>query len=97
MQAAIVITSDLRYFMTQHNAKLIRQGAKPLTLRQISRDTGIALSTLVALTTNKAKGIQFDTLSTLCSYFECLPHEILRYMPNPPKTKQSSGELDRAG
>ncbi|MBX0331323.1 helix-turn-helix domain-containing protein [Oscillochloris sp. ZM17-4] len=86
MLAEIVITSDLRYFLTQHNAKLIRQGDRPVSLRQIAQDTGIALSTLVALNTNKAKGIQFDTLSTLCTYFECLPHEILRYIPDPPKT-----------
>jgi DNA-binding Xre family transcriptional regulator len=85
MLAEIVITSDLQYFLTQHNAKLIRRGEKPLSLRQIARDTGLALSTLVGLSTNKAKGVQFDTLSTLCAYFECLPHELLRYTPDPPK------------
>jgi putative transcriptional regulator len=93
MLAEIVITSDLRYFLTQHNAKLIRQGDRPVSLRQIAQDTGIALSTLVALNTNKAKGIQFDTLSTLCMYFGCLPHEILRYTPDPPKTYPAGGEL----
>jgi DNA-binding Xre family transcriptional regulator len=84
MLATIVIKSDLKYFLTQRNAKRIRQGEKPLTIRQISQDTGVATSTLVSLTTNKAKGIQFDTLSTLCTYFNCLPHEILRYTPDEP-------------
>ncbi|PDW00976.1 hypothetical protein A9Q02_21340 [Candidatus Chloroploca asiatica] len=82
MLAQIVITSDLRYFLTQYNAKRIRQGDKPLTLRQVARETGIALSTLTGLTTNRAQGIQFETLSTLCSYFNCLPSDILRYTPD---------------
>jgi DNA-binding Xre family transcriptional regulator len=82
MLTAIVIKSDLKYFLTQHNAKRIRHGEKPLTIRQIAKETGIATSTLTFLTTNRAKGIQFDTLSTLCLYFNCLPSDILRYTPD---------------
>lgn len=82
MLATVVIKSDLEYFLTQYNAKRIRQGEKRLTLRQLARETGISTSTLVALTTGKAKGIQFDTLSTLCSYFNCLPSDLLRYTPD---------------
>ena len=81
MLVSTVIKSDLKYFLTQQNAKRIRQGSKPLTLRKIAKDTGLSTSTLVALTTDRAKGIQFDTLSVLCQYFNCLPSEILLFIP----------------
>lgn len=80
-----LIKSDLKYFLTQYNGQRIRKGEKPVSLRQLARDTGISTSTLIALTTDKAKGIQFDTLSTLCAYFECSPSDILRFTPDPPE------------
>lgn len=91
MLATVVITSDLEYFLTQYNAQRIRQGEKRITMRQIARDTGISTSTLVALSTGKAKGIQFDTLSTLCAYFGCLPSDLLRYTPDDDLGEGSNG------
>ncbi len=82
MWKTLVIKSDLKYFLAQHNAERIRRGEKVLTLRQISDETGLSTSTLVALTTNKAKGIQFETLSALCRYFKVAPHQILKYVPD---------------
>ncbi|MEI7770975.1 MAG: helix-turn-helix domain-containing protein [Chloroflexales bacterium] len=82
MLSSLVIKSDLKYFLAQHNADRIKRGDKALTLRQISEDTGLSTSTLVALTSNKAKGIQFETLSALCRYFKASPHLILKYVPD---------------
>lgn len=82
MLGHIVIKSDLKYFLAQYNADRIKRGDKPVTLREISEETGLSTSTLVALTTNKAKGIQFDTLSALCRYFKASPHQLLKYIPD---------------
>ena len=82
MLSSLVIKSDLKYFLAHHNAERIKRGDKPLTIRQIAEETGLATSTLTALTTNKAKGIQFETLSTLCRYFKASPHLILKYVPD---------------
>lgn len=82
MNWGIVITSNLKYFIAQYNAERIRMGEKPITIRELAEATGLATSTLTALTTNKAKGIQFDTLSALCKYFNVLPDKLLKYTPN---------------
>jgi DNA-binding Xre family transcriptional regulator len=89
MLGSIVIKSDLKYFLAQYNADRIKRGDNPVTLRQISEDTGLSTSTLVALTTNKAKGIQFETLSALCRYFKVSPHKILKYVPDPDEEPPS--------
>lgn len=82
MLGSIVIKSDLKYFLAHHNAERIKRGERSLTIRQISEDTGLATSTLTSLTTNKAKGIQFETLSSLCRYFKVSPHTLLKYVPD---------------
>ncbi|WP_129629105.1 helix-turn-helix domain-containing protein [Candidatus Oscillochloris fontis] len=82
MQDSLVIKSDLKYFLAQLNAERIRRGEKALTIRQIAEETGLATSTLTSLTTNKAKGIQFETLSALCRYFKVSPQKILKYIPD---------------
>jgi DNA-binding Xre family transcriptional regulator len=99
MKADHAVKSDLRYFLAQYNASRIRNGEKPITLRQISRDTGIAISTLMLLNTGASKGIQFDTLGTLCDYLDCGPSDLLRRAPSAElgRSRDSSTATDVAG
>lgn len=52
-----------------------------LKITQVSNDTGISRTTLTSLTFGYAKGIQFDTMNTLCNYLKITPKELFIYIP----------------
>lgn len=52
-----------------------------LKITKVSKDTGISRTTLTYLVNNYSKGIQYDTLNTLCSYLHILPSDIILYIP----------------
>ena len=54
---------------------------RKLKITRISNDTGISRPTLNALTRDDGKGIQYDTLNTLCNYFNITPCEFFDYIP----------------
>ena len=49
---------------------------KKLKITRVSNDTGISRPTLTSLTRGESKGIQYDTLNTLCNYFNITPCEL---------------------
>lgn len=52
-----------------------------LKITKVSNDTGISRTTLTSLYYNHAKGIQFDTYNTLCSYLKITPDRLMSYTP----------------
>lgn len=52
-----------------------------LKISKVSADTGISRTTLTALSANRAQGIQFDTLNTLCRYLHATPDQLLVFCP----------------
>lgn len=52
-----------------------------LTLSKVSQDTRISRTTLTSLAGGAAKGIQFDTLNTLCQYLKVTPNDLFIYRP----------------
>ena len=52
-----------------------------LTISRASQDTRISRTTLTALCSGAAKGIQFDTLNALCQYLKTTPGEFFLYRP----------------
>lgn len=48
-----------------------------LKMADVIRDTGIAKTTIRALYYNTSKGIQYDTLDTLCKYLKITPNDLL--------------------
>lgn len=52
-----------------------------LKITKVSKDTGISRTTLTSLYYNNAKGIQFETLNTLCQYLSVYPDSLLQYLP----------------
>ncbi|MHB0741649.1 helix-turn-helix domain-containing protein [Peptostreptococcus sp.] len=55
-------------------------GERLLSISKVSQDTGIARSTLTGIYYRKSKGIQYDTLNTLCEYLGCGVSEILEHI-----------------
>lgn len=57
------------------NLKSILQ-ERQLKITKVSNDTGISRTTLTSLFNEKAKGIQFSTLETLCNYLNITTNEL---------------------
>ena len=56
---------------------------KRMSLTELSARIGISMTNLSLLKTGKVKGIRFGTLDALCRELECLPGDILAYVPEP--------------
>ena len=52
-----------------------------LTISKAAQDTGISRTTLTALTSRSARGIQFDTLNRLCQYLKVTLDALFIYRP----------------
>lgn len=54
---------------------------RQLKITRVSNDTGISRTTLTSLSQEMSKGVQLDTLNTLCKYFNITPCEFFDYLP----------------
>jgi putative transcriptional regulator len=55
---------------------------RKLTYRTISQETGISTSTLTAFMSQKVESYASSTIEKLCQYFNCLPGDIIEYVPD---------------
>ncbi|WP_214630014.1 helix-turn-helix domain-containing protein [Paenibacillus agaridevorans] len=49
---------------------------------ELERATGVTRKTLTKLYDGEGKGIEYDTLNALCSYFNCPIGELLEWVPD---------------
>lgn len=61
--------------------KELDEGRK-LTLRTIEDETGISLRALLPISQGKVTMFRFETINTLCKYFNCTTCELLEYVPD---------------
>ncbi|MDT8864138.1 helix-turn-helix transcriptional regulator [Lacticaseibacillus rhamnosus] len=54
---------------------------RKLRISRTATDTGISRTTLTALSQNDFKGIQVDTMNTLCQYLAVTPGELFDFVP----------------
>lgn len=66
-----MIASNLKVLLAERN----------LSILKVSKDTGISRTTLTSLCSNNAKGIQFETLETLCGYLNIMPESFFLFSP----------------
>lgn len=52
-----------------------------LKIAKVYEDTGISKTTLMALSENTGKGVQFDTVDKLCNYLGVTPSDFFAYVP----------------
>ena len=52
---------------------------RKLSLNELSARTGISVTNLSILKTNKAKAVRFSPLDAICSALECQPGDVLEY------------------
>jgi putative transcriptional regulator len=69
-----VVRSQFRIVLA---AKEHREG-RTISLREVVRDTGVPVSTVMGMANNTIKRVPLDELNTLCDYFNCEVGEILK-------------------
>lgn len=52
-----------------------------INITELHKATGISRNTISAIYNNTAKGIQYDTLDKLCTYFNADSNDILEFIP----------------
>jgi putative transcriptional regulator len=63
--------------------KAQREGKRKLSLRQVSKDTGISYYTLNAMASETIKEYPKGVLVTLCTYFRCQVGDLLEIVDLP--------------
>lgn len=53
--------------------------------KDLAEHIGITEANLSLLRQGKVKGMRFDTLEAICSYLECGPGDLLKYVPGEPQ------------
>lgn len=71
-----MIKSNLHVLMGQHKIK---------SILQLSELTKISRASLTRLYNDSAKGVELDTLNTLCEHFNCSIGDLLEYVPEKEK------------
>lgn len=66
--------------MIVNNFPIVMAKKRKFKLKDISQSTGISRNTLYALKHGRTKGIQYETLDALCTYFNVDVSEILEFV-----------------
>lgn len=67
-----------------------------LSQKAVSEATGIGQKTLSALETGASKGIEFNTLLRLCTFFQCALSDLLVIEDEPEETEVSEASRQEA-
>ena len=57
----------------------VMMARRKISLNDLSAKTGISVTNLSILKTNKAKAVRFSTLECICHALDCQPGDILEY------------------
>lgn len=81
-----MVQSRLKVIIAERNLERAKRHIPELTIRRIAEEAGLSPSVITALTTNRAQGVQFETLNRLCGVLGCTPGDILEYTPDTMRT-----------
>jgi putative transcriptional regulator len=54
---------------------------RKLKLKDLAERTGISITNLSILKTDKARAIRFSTLEAICAALDCTPGDLLEHVP----------------
>jgi putative transcriptional regulator len=69
-----------------HIDKLLREQSK--TFYWLAKETGVSHTTLWRLKKDKAQGITFNTLESICQALKCQPGDVLQFVSAKKKPKK---------
>lgn len=77
MKIMLYIINGVIHMIVSKLDKILEE--RNLKIADVVRDTGVTRPTLTSLHNNRAKGINFDTLDTLCKFLSVTPNELLGF------------------
>jgi len=77
IEATNVIRTNLKVLIARENLRRAEQGEARLTMRGLAAATGLNLSSLNQLATNKTKRYDAKTIDRLCKFFQIEVGELL--------------------
>ncbi|MDR1558228.1 MAG: helix-turn-helix transcriptional regulator [Clostridiales bacterium] len=60
----------------------VMMARRKTSLNDLSAKTGVSVTNLSILKTNKAKAVRFSTLESVCRALDCQPGDILEFREN---------------
>ena len=60
----------------------VMMARRKISLNDLSAKTGVSVTNLSILKTNKAKAVRFSTLECICRALNCQPGDILEFKEN---------------
>lgn len=78
-----MIRYHLKHLMADMEFKLGRR----ISLKEISEQTGIHLSTLSRIANQKASNTTIGNLEKICMYFDCQIQELVEFIPDQENQK----------
>ena len=60
----------------------VMMARRKMSLNDLSAKTGVSVTNLSILKTNKAKAVRFSTLECICHALDCQPGDLLEYKEN---------------
>lgn len=72
--------TEVTFLMLQNNLNRL-MSERNIKTSDISKDVGLAKTTISSLSRGTTTGIQFDTLEKICSYLQVTPAEFFDYSP----------------
>jgi hypothetical protein len=65
----VTIACKFRLLLARVNVERVRQGKPALSLRRLAEESGVSLSVLAALNTDRSQRIDYTTIDQLLTYF----------------------------
>lgn len=81
MRASLMIKSRLKPLIMEHNAKRVRTGQRPISIRDFAAIAGLSPSVITGLNSGRARRIDFETMNKLCLALGCQPGDLFEYVP----------------
>ncbi|HEU5378411.1 MAG TPA: helix-turn-helix transcriptional regulator [Ktedonobacteraceae bacterium] len=92
----MTISCKLRILIARANVERALQGRPPLSLRRLAVESGVSLSVLAALNTDRSQRIDYTTIDQLLAffnrYFQVTASDLLVWEQGP----EMDGQLARA-
>jgi len=84
LSAPMAVQSRLKIILAERNVERMRAGDKPWTIRELAAELSLSASVISGLTSNRARRVDFETLSKLCRKLSCTPGDLLAFDPSLP-------------
>ena len=82
MRVSLMIKSRLKPLILEYNARRVRSGQRPVSIRDFAASASLSPSVITGLNSGRARRIDFETMNKLCSVLSCQPGDLFEHIPD---------------